>query len=55
MLEIAKEAEVQASHKNRRQPRKPINSVKINSDEDEVYENGLSEYKSDYNVVAMSR
>jgi hypothetical protein len=39
VLKIAKEAEVQASHKNsRRQPRKPIDSVKIDSDEEEVLE-----------------
>ena len=35
ILEIAKEAEVQASHKKgHRQPRKQINSVKIDSDEE---------------------
>ena len=56
VLEIAKEAEVQASHKkSRRQPRKPINSVKIDSDEEEVLENGSSEYESDCIVVAMCR
>ena len=56
VLEIAKEAELQASHKkSRRQPRKPIDSVKIDSDEEEVLENGSSEYESDCIVVAMSR
>jgi len=41
MLEIAKQAEVQAYHKkSRRQPRKPIDSVKIDSDEEDVLENG---------------
>lgn len=56
VLEIAKEAEVQASHKkSRRQPCKPINSVKIGSDEEEVLENGSSEYESDCIVVAMCR
>jgi hypothetical protein len=56
VLEIAKEAEVQASHeKGRRQPRKQIDSVKIDSDEEEVFENGSSEYESDRIIVAMCR
>ena len=56
MLEIAKEAEVQASHKkSRRQPRKLIDIVKIDSDEDEVFEDDSSEYESDCIVVAMPK
>ena len=56
MLEIAKEAEVQASHKkSRRKLRKPIDSVKIDSDREGVLENSSSEYESDCIVVAMSR
>ena len=55
VLEIAKEAEVQASHKkSHRQPRKLVDTVKLNSDEEEVLENGSSEYESDCIVVAMS-
>jgi hypothetical protein len=56
VLESAKEAEVQASHKKgRRQQRKWIDSVKIDSDEEEVFENSSSEDESDYMVVAMPR
>ena len=56
VLEIAKEAEVQASHKkSRRRPRKPTDSAKIDVDEEEVLENGSSEYESDCIVVAMCR
>ena len=56
VLEIAKEAEVQAGHKkSRRQPRKRIESVKIDSDEEGIFENGSSEHESDCIVVAMSR
>ena len=56
MLEIAKEAEVQASHKKgRRQPRKLVDTVKIDSDEEEVFDDGSSEYESDCIVVAMSK
>lgn len=56
VLEIAKEAEVQASHKKGgRKPRKQLNSVKIDSDDEEVLENGSSEYESDCIVVATYR
>ena len=56
VLEIAKEAEVQANHKkSRRQPRKLVDTVKIDSDEKEVFEDGSSEYGSDCIVVAMSK
>ena len=54
VLEIAKEAEVQASHKkSRKRPRKPTDSAKIDNDEEELLENGSSEYKGDFVVVAM--
>ena len=56
VLEIAKEAELQASHKKgRRQPRRQIDSVKIDSDEEVVFENSSSEDESDCIGVAMSR
>jgi hypothetical protein len=55
VLETAEEAEMQASHKKgRRQPRKQIDSVKIDSDEEEVFENSSSEDESDCISVAMS-
>ena len=56
VLEIAKEAEVQASHKkSRRRPQKLIDIVKIDSDKEEVFEDGSSEYESDCIVVAMPK
>ena len=56
VLDIAKEAEVQASHKkSRRQSRKLVDTMKIDSDEEEVFDDGSSEYESDCIVVAMSK